>query len=545
MNKKNYLLLITLCCAWLCLPFTAHGQVKIGEGTLPEKGAVLDMKKTTSEGYLGGLLLPHVAIIDLGFIPEDYTDINNLGETVILGKGVDTYLPLAGMVVYNTNVVTGKGIYVWDGEKWMEITCTEITTITLDANETYQVGEPMVLTAVVTPANASKVTYTWYKDDIIIPGEIGATYSVASAATTDVGTYKVKASNTCSTITSADKAVSIFDLNEYEPDISGNFTLTGKKCFDISQSNFNINCGLQPRRSGDFLNGSRNFVANKPFVYTFTATASFDNLQFVVSDPSVLLKSATTSGQTHILIFDQSVLVKALGKDKDNALTITIYALFEVSGVKKHLELAIAVQDCVCPCGAFVGPNVWKEFMCHNLGADYSLDPFDLTSPGALAGGLLGDFYQWGQKTPCATATTPAAAIPGWSNIPRIGNEWIAGGKGTEDPCPDGFRVPTMDELRKLANNTFELIGPWQLDDRESGKNYCGSLMLPAGGQRYYLDGRLGSLGGSASIYAADCIGPQMWVSTVSYNTYGGNSANQTSNAIPSYGANIRCISEY
>ena len=133
MNKKNYLLLIALCCAWLCLPITTNGQVKIGEGTQPEKGAVLDLKKTTAEGYLGGVLLSHVNITDLGYIPEDYTGVGAAPLTpVVAGKGVDTYLPLEGMVVYNTNIMTGAGVYVWNGEEWKLISLTGKLSVTPD-----------------------------------------------------------------------------------------------------------------------------------------------------------------------------------------------------------------------------------------------------------------------------------------------------------------------------------------------------------------------------------------------------------------------------
>ena len=133
MTQKNYFLFIVLCCAWLCLPFIAHGQIKIGEGTQPIDGAVLDLKKTAAEGYLGGLLLPRVNITDLGYIPEDYTEVGTPPLTpVVSGKGVDTYMPLEGMVVFNTNIMTGSGVYVWTGVEWRVIYLVCKMTITPD-----------------------------------------------------------------------------------------------------------------------------------------------------------------------------------------------------------------------------------------------------------------------------------------------------------------------------------------------------------------------------------------------------------------------------
>ncbi len=76
-----------------------------------------------------------------------------------------------------------------------------------------------------------------------------------------------------------------------------------------------------------------------------------------------------------------------------------------ISGVTKTIDLVNAFKITpeyksnltinVSRCGAYLGPNntLWKEFMCHNLGADLSADPF---TPAAAAHGAK---YQWGVKT--------------------------------------------------------------------------------------------------------------------------------------------------
>ena len=124
MKTKNYLFIIALAFSWL-LPFAAQGQVKIGEDVLPTPGTVLDLKKTSASGYVGGFLLPHVSITDLGYIPEDYTDvINGTLTPVVSGKGVDTDAELTGMLVYNTNETVGCGVYMWDGTDWKSFNFT-------------------------------------------------------------------------------------------------------------------------------------------------------------------------------------------------------------------------------------------------------------------------------------------------------------------------------------------------------------------------------------------------------------------------------------
>jgi hypothetical protein len=83
-------------------------QVTIGDDALPRKGAILDLQRTNSGGYLGGLLFPSVAITSLDSIPADFTDAGTL-----------TPANLVGLAVYNTNKIVGEGIYFWNGSHWL------------------------------------------------------------------------------------------------------------------------------------------------------------------------------------------------------------------------------------------------------------------------------------------------------------------------------------------------------------------------------------------------------------------------------------------
>ena len=85
-----------------------NAQVRIGANAVPEKGTVLDLKSSAAApGYVGGLLLPHVALSDLTSVPASW-----VGE----GTTIDP-LKLTGLLVYNTNTAFVVGIYVWDGTK--------------------------------------------------------------------------------------------------------------------------------------------------------------------------------------------------------------------------------------------------------------------------------------------------------------------------------------------------------------------------------------------------------------------------------------------
>ncbi|MDR2005359.1 MAG: PKD domain-containing protein [Prevotella sp.] len=232
------------------------------------------------------------------------------------------------------DVALKQTIHVKDG-------CTTGTSVNLTPNGTISLteGKPVSFSASTNATdNNSDLNYEWFVD--------GTSQGAASATNTftytpaNPGTYtvSVQVTNDCTTqannVTAQATLKVKADPANYTPDTSGDFKLTGKDCFDIAQSNFGSSCGTQAQRPGDFLDGSRNWVEGKQWVYTFTASAAYTNLQFVTSDPSVLIKTETsnTAGKTHTLIFDKSVLTKALGKNKANALSITVYALYEVSG---------------------------------------------------------------------------------------------------------------------------------------------------------------------------------------------------------------------
>jgi len=84
-----------------------NAQVRIGANAVPEKGTVLDLKSSAAApGYVGGLLLPRVALADLTSVPASW-----------VGEGTLDPSKLKGLLVYNTNTAFVVGIYVWDGTK--------------------------------------------------------------------------------------------------------------------------------------------------------------------------------------------------------------------------------------------------------------------------------------------------------------------------------------------------------------------------------------------------------------------------------------------
>lgn len=134
-------------------------------------------------------------------------------------------------------------------------------------------------------------------------------------------------------------------------------------------------------------------------------------------------------------------------------------------------------------CGAYIAPGVWKEFMCHNLGANKTLDPFVSSKE------IQGSKYQWGRALPAISQeqdqlypTTPV----NWNNNPASDNSWKDASKTYTDPCPQGYRVPTQAQWQGLSeNNQVSLVGTWNLfASFESGIKFGDFLFLPAAGYR-------------------------------------------------------------
>jgi len=136
-------------------------------------------------------------------------------------------------------------------------------------------------------------------------------------------------------------------------------------------------------------------------------------------------------------------------------------------------------------CGAYLGPNKtnWRQFMCHNLGADYSKNPF---TPNV---DIHGDKYQWGYKIPIIKQEDDIYQIdpvPGWNTVEKT-NTW---NRGIYDPCPDGYKVPTKSEWENvLKYNNLTRLGMWSNTGlariANAGVMVGERLMLPAAGKRF------------------------------------------------------------
>jgi uncharacterized protein (TIGR02145 family) len=502
-----------------------QAQVLIGGTDRPRDGAILDLNSTAK----GGLILSNVTIADPEFIPYD----------THLFPGIDAFNSdvnpeLRGAMVYNDgkNVAVPAGIYIWNGCSWTKdgggINSLPAPSVTVNGSgsATVTVGESLELKVTALLLN---VNYTWYKRDAASVVTLVGTGASLNTSATAEGTYDyycVVASNDCSLSNGTSNMLAV-TVNPIDPATlpDGIGTFTGKVCFDVALSNPGGSCGTASNRAGQKTNfadrteqgGTAASVA--PYsgvqVYTFsTADFAVSRVRFEYDDESGLVIDsivpespdyATADGinEAKVTVYYNKDLNTALqGRARADALKVKLYAIYNPKAVYdsnvsyQKLELDISLQDCSC-CGAYAAPGKWLNFLCHNLGADESADPF---TPAAA---IHGAKYKWGAKSPALTQSedqTPTNdsgySTSDWANkcCTSANPKDVDWNMETDNPCPAGWRVPTRDEwMAVLGNNSMIMVGNWIEGENSYLNGYWvgTSLFLPAAGYRRNDNGSL------------------------------------------------------
>ena len=199
-------------------------------------------------------------------------------------------------------------------------------------------------------------------------------------------------------------------------------------------------------------------------------------------------------------------------------------------------------------CGAYTNPGVWTVFMCHNLGADETSDPF---TPSYQTNGA---YYQWGSHdaiigNPNSDGTDPVFT---WSTSAPSGKWGPDNTKSVDDPCPDGWRVPSSGEWDSL----FALYGPGGSRDHlpnvmtiVGNSSWVGmkigpALMLPFAGYRVDTDGSLSGRGSSGNYWSPVAPQNMPFAFGASLNSGTTNGYGMLSPFVPTNGLSVRCIAE-
>ena len=234
------------------------------------------------------------------------------------------------------------------------------------------------------------------------------------------------------------------------------------------------------------------------------APQSFSVLELISNQGGLRLPQMTTTERNIMMETDEFQNEKT-GK----AVGLMIFNTYPIPCLEfwNGLQWISLCESILSPvrCGAYTVKSdvdntiVWREFMCHNLGADTGLDPFT-PHPG-----LHGAVFKWGTGIYALTAAQNNTQSPeladgtNWADLggrPPTGttDDW---NMATANPCPPGFRVPTKAEWEGvIANNPVRSVGDWTPNNNpypqgnfSSGIFFGDALFLPAAGLRSWITG--------------------------------------------------------
>ena len=113
----------------------------------------------------------------------------------------------------------------------------------------------------------------------------------------------------------------------------------------------------------------------------------------------------------------------------------------------------------------------------------------NVDAPGTFAPTpqCFGMYYQWNRKKGWNNTDE---TVVGWDTTYPTGTRWYA----ENDPCPEGWRVPTANELRRLVYAGSD----WVTINGVNGRLFGDApyqIFLPAAGDRWHTSGEFGWMG--------------------------------------------------
>jgi uncharacterized protein (TIGR02145 family) len=547
--------------------------------------------------------------------PDNYTwtssDLAVATVTAIDGgKSVSVNYLADGKFTLRVEARNSCGMVFLEKEIEVKPGCTPITSVNLTPSGTVSKNLDAAGKAktsgdgktdfTATATNGSPATsYEWFVNGAI-QAETTSTFSYTTPTTAGSYTVTARAYNACTGMpgnsNGALSAATTVTVNkDATADVSGNYRLSGKTCFDVKRGNDNNSCMPLASRTD-------NFASTKSFTYTFSSPngSTYSNLSFSLTDNNALVASSTTASNVLTVTFRSDINDVASGTDKTTAKKLSIVARYkDNSGAEKQITLDVSVQDCSCGCSVkSTLPAGWLTFMCYNLGVPESSKNLTLneqmayTSPtgtDVTNNVVYGDLYQWGRQAdghqirsntsvsgPYTGPYDSNGQVPStasayghfitntnsradWRN--QLNTLWDASKTGS-DPCPAGWRVPTRAEWASIMSGSVttnltvtngKVTGSsgntWTWKSSTGTHGYAISpdggatttLFLPAAGNRYagttagYID-KVGSVG-------------YYWTATpdntASYPmSFSGTIVTISGSLNRAYGFSVRCVAE-
>ncbi len=192
-----------------------------------------------------------------------------------------------------------------------------------------------------------------------------------------------------------------------------------------------------------------------------------------------------------------------------------------------------------------LNPHTGKVWMDRNLGASQ-------VATSSTDEDAYGDLYQWGRsadghqiRTSGTTTTLSSTTSPGHGDFitqnsspsdwlsPQNNNLW-QGVNGVNNPCPNGYRLPTQAEWSVVSGGDGASTIGWS----NASDAFNSPLKLPMAGRRLVTDGLLLSVGSRGDYWSSTVSSVNASILSVS-----SNNANMSSNSRGT-GLSVRCIKD-
>ncbi|MCL2436005.1 MAG: Ig-like domain-containing protein [Lentimicrobiaceae bacterium] len=241
--------------------------------------------------------------------------------------------------------------------------------------------------------------------------------------------------------------------------------------------------------------------------------ATNKNVNWVSSNPDVAMVEYNIGGSTASI----AVIAKKVG-----AAIITV-----TTNDGNHTAI------CTVTVTSIIDPeSEWVEIN----GVKWATRNVDMPGTFAATHRDAGMFYQWNRKIGWSSIDPMVNSNGGttWDDSIPEGDTW----EKENDPCPTGWRVPTVEELESLVAAGSEWISENGVNGRIFG-NDDNTLFLPAAGYRNLNSGTIYYVGTYGLYWSSSIIG------TLAYALYFySTSVNPTSHSNRAYGFSVRCVAE-